>query len=228
VAELTQGEVAEFGHIGPRQDRLRVLLFLIEKKLRQRDLLRFRVTIILAALMLISFALLITAGVTIHRVFFFAPEAAYYAALDWRWYAILPVAAVPFAITFMHYLWITFLQMYYRSFSDVERLLESTDYEEFRPYIHTEILAEDGSLLSVLRSLFAVDIGLSSAIFALGGIACALVPFLVQGIASIGAVILIWQDNIALAVGAGVFYALFLVLAATKTFSLFAFVRRLG
>ena len=45
---------------------------------------------------------------------------------------------------------------------------------------------------------------------------------------TVGAVILLWQDNVALAIGVGVFYVLFLVLAATKTLSLFAFVRRLS
>jgi hypothetical protein len=226
VSQISDG-VADLDHVASSQDRLGILLFLIDKKLAQRTHLRHRVFFILTALMLLSLAVLTGFGVSIQRVYFDGSKAVNYEWLKWPWYWTLVAALAPFVMTFMQYLWITFLQMYYGSFRDVTELLQSSDFEEFRPYMHPEVLADDGSFLAVLRSLLAVDIGLTSALFALGGIACALVPPAVQAIASVGVTIVIWRDNVAFALGAAFFYVLFLAMAATKTLSLFATVRRL-
>ena len=226
MSELPEGEVAELGPGVPGRERLSALLFLIEKKLRQREHLRFRMSVILSALIAISIALLVLTGGAVQRVYFSGSEPDY-GAVRWAWHWTLLVAIMPFLMTFMQYLWVTFVQMYYRSLRDVEDLLDSSDFQEFRPYIHPETLADDGSFLSVLRSLLAVDIGLTSALFALGGIACAVLPVITQAVTSVGAAVLIWRDNVALAVGVTIFYVLFFVMASMKTISLFALMRRL-
>jgi len=228
LPNIHSSDVPEFEHVGSRHERLGILLFLVEKRLTQRQHLRVRVSVFLGLLMLLCLAMLIVTGVTVQNVYFSGSEVRNYKALEWPWYWTLVVALVPFLMTFMHYLWITFSQMYYRGFRDITSLLDSSDFEEFRPFIHSEILAEDGSFLSVLRSVLAVDIGLTSALFTLAGMACAVIPVAVQALTSAGAAIIIWRDNVFLAVGISVFYAMFLTMSAMKTIGLFAFVRRLG
>ena len=226
MSEFPEGGVAEFDQVVPGRDRLHILLFLIEKKLGQRRQMRARVSLILGALMIVSIALLVVAGVTVQRVYFVGPEYDY-SVLDWPAAWLLVVAISPLVMTFMHYLWITFTQMYYRSFNDIRSLLESSDYDEFRPHIPLGILADDGSFLSVIRSLLAVDIGLTSALFAFAGIACAILPVLAQAVTSVVASVILWRDARTLAVGVGLLYVLFLAMALMKTWSLFAFIRRL-
>jgi len=219
-------DVSEFADLSGPSDRLRILLFLIEKKLSQRRVLRRGVFITLAVLMYISVRLLIGGGETVQQVYFEGSETDL-SALNWPWFRTLVIGLMPFLMTFMHYLWITFLQMYYRSYRDVASLLESSDYQEFGSYIHAGVLADDGSFLSVLRSLLAVDIGLTSALFALGGLSCTLIPVAVQFVTSIVCSIVIWRDNVPMAVGVSIFYALFFAMTIMKTVSLFAVVKRM-
>ena len=227
MSEFVDDDMAELDHVAGAQDRLRILLFLVDKKLSQRHALRLRVFVIMTSLLLISLALLIAGGATVQRIYFQGSRKVDYSVLDWAWHWTLIVALAPFVMTFMHYLWITFFQMYSRSFRDVADLLHSTDYEEFRPYIHSEILADDGSFLSVMQGLLTVDIGLTSALFALAGFVCAWAPVAVQAITSAGATIIVLRDNKALAFGLGIFYVLFLVMSAAKTFRLFMVMRRM-
>ena len=227
MSENVPDEVSEFDQAHAETDRLRVLLFVIDKKLAQRRYLRFQVSLILGVLMLVCAAILVAAGASIHRVYFSSKSGPNFSTLNWDWYWVLVGALAPLFIGFMHYLWMTFIQMYYLAFLDVSRVLDSTDYEEFRPYLHVEMLAEDGSILSLFHSLLAVDAGLTRVLFALAGFACALFPVAIQAVSSVGMLIILGRDNVPLAIGAGVFYVLFLALSLIKTVSMFAFVRRM-
>ena len=217
MSELLDDEVAEFDQPLSSDNRLRALLFLVDKKLQQKRRLQFDIYAVLGVLIAICLLLILGSVGSLQKG---APR--FKADVS----SVLFVLA-PFLMVFLHYLWITFAQIYYRSLTVVDELLETSDFEEFSPIIHKELLDDDGSLLSQLRNLFTVDIGLTSTLFRVAGVACALLPVVVQALVSASATILLWHDNIALAVGVVVFYALSLMLAVLKTWSLYRFVRRM-
>lgn len=227
---IDDGVVDEYSEPLPAEIRLRTLLFLVEKKLEQRRRLQLDVYAALTVLIAISLTLLSMSISALQYRRLLPGEAKDEAhsllmAKGWGWTLALLLA--PFVMSFLHYLWITFAQIYYRSLNVIDDLLLTSDFEEFRPVLHKELLDDDGSLLSQLRNLFTVDFGLTSTFFRVGGIACALLPVLAQAFVSIVATILLWRGNVGVAVGAGVFFALALTLALLKTWSLYRFVRRM-
>lgn len=227
--DLGEG-VQDYQHSLSPSDRLRMLLFLVQKKLEQRRRLQLNVCAVLLALILLSLLLLVTSVSALQYGRLLGGEAKAGArsvlmVKGWGW--VLPLLLAPFVMSFLQYLWITFAQLYYRTLTVVDDLLATTDFEEFRPLMHREMLEDDGSVLSQLRNLFAIDFGLTSTLFRVGSVACVLLPVLAQGLVSIATTVLLWRDNVGIAVGVGMFYALALALAMLKTWSLYRFVRRM-
>lgn len=227
--DLDEG-VQDYQHSLSASDRLRMLLFLVQKKLEQRRRLQLNVCGVLLALILLSLVLLVTsvAALQYGRLLGGQGKAGARSVLmvkGWGW--VLPLLLAPLVMSFLQYLWITFAQLFYRSLNVVDDLLATTDFEEFRPLMHRELLEDDGSLLSQLRNLLVVDFGLTSTLFRIGSVACALLPVLAQGLVSIATTVLLWRDNVGVAIGVAMFYALALALAMLKTWSLYRFVRRM-
>ena len=220
----------------PSTDRLRALLFVVDKKLEQRGRLQAWVSMMLGVALLLSLAMVV-AGIVYLRRGAMVPAASDDATSHgWAWGVGVAFVLAPFFLTFLHYLWITFAQIYYRSLNVVDELLDTSDYQEFKPLLHRDMLEDDGSLLAQLRSLYTVDVGLTSALFRVAGSACALAPLAIQAFASVVTVVLLWrtraepgasQSFVMAAVGLAVLYALFLALGAVKTWSLYRFVRRM-
>jgi len=220
----------------PSTDRLRALLFVVDKKLEQRSRLQFYVSMVLCAALLLTLAVAVAGILYLRRGSIVPADGADAASHGWAWGVGLAFALSPFLLTFLHYVWITGAQIYYRSLNLVDELLETSDYQEFRTLLHRDMLEDDGSLLAQMRSLFTVDVGLTSALFRVAGAACALAPLAVQAFASVVTVALlargkgepgVGQSFVMAGVGLAVLYALFLALAALKTWSLYRFVRRM-
>ena len=230
MSDLLGGGVSEFDQALPSADRLRALLFLVDKKLDQRKRLQFQILLILNGLMLISLVMLVWSLASLGGGWaLFGRQAstdqADAAARGWAWALSLIFVLAPFAMALLHYLWITFAQIYFRSSNIVDELVDTGEYQDFQPLLHKELLEDDGSFLSQVRNLLTVDSGLTGTLFSVASMACGLLPVFVQALVSYTATVSFGRHNLFLAIGVAVFYVLFLILAALKSWSLYRLVR---
>lgn len=230
MSQILDEGAGELGQPLSSSDRLRALLFLVEKKLEQKVRLQRNVYVVLAVLIAMSLALMAGSGEALAhgRLLGTGGNGASRSVLieeGWAW--TLAFLLAPFVMSFLQYLWITFAQICYRSLDEVDALLETSDFEEFRPILHREMLEDDGSLLSQLHDMLTVEYGLSSTLFRVAGLACTLLPVVAQAIVSTVTTALLWRDNVGIAIGLAMFYAMALMLALVKTWGLYRFVRRM-
>lgn len=231
MSDLVDGEVSEFSSAPASSERLQALLFLIDRKLDQRRRLQFQIQFILSGLILVSLVMLVWSLVALGgRWVAFDDTEEFHGAMGrgWFWALGLIFILAPFGLAVLHYLWISFAQIYYRSFGIVDTLLETDDFSEFRPLIHSGILEDDGSFLSQMKNMFTVDTGLAGAVFKLTSVACGALPLAAQALVSVTAIRVLWGQSFLLALGVGVFYFLFFALAALKSWALYRLIRSMG
>ena len=231
MSELMDGEVSEFSSTPASGERLQALLFLIDRKLDQRRRLQFQIQFILCGLILVSLVMLVWSLVALGgRWVAFNDSEEFRGAMGrgWFWALGLIFILAPFGLAVLHYLWISFAQIYYRSFGIIEALLEAEEFREFHPIIPCGMLEDDGSFLSQMKNMFTVDTGLAGAVFKLTSVACGALPLAAQAMVSITAIIVLGKQSFLLAVGVAVFYFLFFALAALKSWALYRLIRSMG
>ncbi len=230
----------------PRAERLRILLHLIDAKRQDRRILHFRTMVILAMLLLLCFALVAVGFWFIDQLPQRPSEQISYPKsvaikgqpseptserAPTRVLYPKPLLALmglaPIAITFLHYFWITFAQIFYRGLAGIERLLESEAFREFKRHVHLELLVDDCSFLSLFMSLFVVELGITSALFLIGALAILAGPVLILVLTSAGVVWLVGPTTLQ-GLGLGVIYLVLFILAATKSWRLLHAVKPRG
>lgn len=203
-----------------REQRLRILLFLLQQKLEQRRSLRHKANVSLALLMAMCLAAAVFCPYFIR--WFLERDRSY-----WTLAYFAALAIGPFAIAVINYFWTTFAQILIKGTPYVRTLLQTPQYAEFEKHIHLEMLMDDWSLPSLILNILAVDVGLSSSLLFMCAVLVLLGPPAVQAGLSVAVVYVLFKSQLTfLAAGLAVLYLLFFILTGIKSWSFYKSLRR--